>query len=559
MITLLGCTSNSPKWIDSSKINKDVRQHIDKLKSTHDSTLAIHLPDPGNHKIKSYWVQPHNKIVECLIYRDYINHYSKKTITPWNKENGAIGYKLFWDGSCKDGYAFGLGGEIEKGRGISRHTLSRYSSDAKIKPIRYIQEDYLNGYRREGDLNNHIYVDVGYENRYKSSFHYGLFSMHLLKDIVKIDKIKKYTKGTSNNVTYGLILNIDGYASKVTTISFDGTSLGQILDNKAISHTVKYGDGSHLSIVRGFFDSTEYSSNVTTYENKNNKLHGILNYEDTFEAGTIFERDVGKTKLYNNGALIGSVEKPEEYKNIINIIERDIIDFSNEALVKRALSLIAKKEYTDRVCSKSFVSGFTNDSEYKGVCSSLELDKKLTEYISLIGNIRRNSEKFKEVISEREWSQTLDLVKRHIIEDFSLRNIANAYMTSMKINQMKSNIEMRSNMDKNSSGLQWNPVYVRPGEGQNLGGGFGSSGFDSKPNIPNPNYYCETYTDDYVCNQNLMRKRYLGSSGSRYKYDLSSPFDRMEYSTDIGSQINDTFSSDKFLDQGQGQFGGGID
>jgi hypothetical protein len=56
-----------------------------------------------------------------------------------------------------------------------------------------------------------------------------------------------------------------------------------------------------------------------------------------------------------------------------------------------------------------------------------------------------------------------------------------------------------------------------------------------------------------------MKKRYLGSSGSRYRYDLSNPFDRSIYSTDVGAQINDTFSSDRFLDQGFGQFGGGSD
>ena len=56
-----------------------------------------------------------------------------------------------------------------------------------------------------------------------------------------------------------------------------------------------------------------------------------------------------------------------------------------------------------------------------------------------------------------------------------------------------------------------------------------------------------------------MNKRYLDSSGSRYGYDLSNQFDRSIYSTDIGVQINDRFSSHRFLDQGFGQFGDGSD
>ena len=143
-----------------------------------------------------------------------------------------------------------------------------------------------------------------------------------------------------------------------------------------------------------------------------------------------------------------------------------------------------------------------------------------------------------------------------------------AYTTAKRINKLQSNIIKAKRGEVRRSGLSASQIKLNDNDirlgGNSSGlkkyyqdGGFG--GFNNKSNKPNLNYYCNTYADDYVCNPSLMKKRYLGSSGSRYRYDLSNPFDRSIYSTDVGAQINDTFSSDRLLDQGQGQFGGGID
>jgi hypothetical protein len=492
------------------------------------------------------------------VYRDYINHYSKNPTVAWDKENSTADYQLLWDGLCKDGYASGLGREIERGKGVDRYTLSRYSSESRVKPVRYIQEDYLNGNRREGDLNNHIYVDVGYENRYKrlSVYAQGLHSTFPLEEVLKLDKIKKYTKGV-NNVTFGLMPSSNRYTSKVTSYS-----------PSFILYSVDYKDGSRLNIVRGFFDSPEYHSNTTSYNNKNGNLHGIFARGDTF-LDSIFTRDVGDTKLYNNGALLGLVEKPEKYENVVNAIEKDIVDFSNEALVKRALSLTVKKEYTDSVCDKPSISGFINEGEYKEICKSLKLDKELTNYINLVGNIRRNPEKLKSSVVAAHDTR-MDKWREEVgYPDIPWVNaLTVAYTTAKRINKLQSNIIKARRASVRRSGLSASQIKLNDNDirlgGNSSGlkkyyqdGGFG--GFNNKSNKPNLNYYCNTYADDYVCNPSLMKKRYLGSSGSRYRYDLSNPFDRSIYSTDVGAQINDTFSSDRFLDQGFGQFGGGSD
>jgi hypothetical protein len=490
------------------------------------------------------------------VYRDYINHYSKNPTVAWDKENGTADYQLLWDGLCKDGYASGLGREIEQGKGISRYTLSRYSSESRVKPVRYIQEDYLNGNRREGDLNNHIYVDVGYEDNH-IRIRRGFPHLYSLKKLLNID-IKKYTNGASKHITYGLISSDNGHVSKTTSISTSDSERDYWLLN-TISYVAKYKDGSKISILKGYFDSPELRQNEIAYKNKSDKLHGIFAHENTVDPGSIFERDAGDTELYSDGLLIGSVEKPEEYKNAIKSIEKDIVDFSNNALIKRALSLTVKKEYTDRICG---------DNTNKKICKSLELDKELTNYINLVGNIRRNSEKLKSNVVTAFNENVIKYAKESMFEPNFLADLASSYVTLRRINKMQSNIIKAKREEVRRSGLSTSQIKLSDNDirlgGNSSGlkkyyqdGGFG--GFNNKSNKPNLNYYCNTYADDYVCNPSLMKKRYLGSSGSRYRYDLSNPFDRSIYSTDVGAQINDTFSSDRLLDQGQGQFGGGID
>ncbi len=54
--------------------------------------------------------------------------------------------------------------------------------------------------------------------------------------------------------------------------------------------------------------------------------------------------------------------------------------------------------------------------------------------------------------------------------------------------------------------------------------------------------------------------KYRGSSGARYKYDLSIPTDAMRYEMDLKAQMQDSMSLDlkRDRDRGLGQWGGGI-
>ena len=56
--------------------------------------------------------------------------------------------------------------------------------------------------------------------------------------------------------------------------------------------------------------------------------------------------------------------------------------------------------------------------------------------------------------------------------------------------------------------------------------------------------------------------KYRGSSGTRYKYDLSNPGDQIRYELDVGAQIRDEIympiKPGVEIDRGLNQWGGGV-
>lgn len=60
-----------------------------------------------------------------------------------------------------------------------------------------------------------------------------------------------------------------------------------------------------------------------------------------------------------------------------------------------------------------------------------------------------------------------------------------------------------------------------------------------------------------------MEYKYKGSSGTRYKYDLSKPGDKIRYELDVGAQIRDNIympiKPGVEIDRGLNQYGGGVE
>ncbi len=92
-----------------------------------------HKTDP-EFAVQETWVQPVNKKEQCRIYLRY------------KKEDEAIklGAGHYWDGACKDGYAYGLGREFARSEDRFVEKLADYKSPGQ-EPTYYYQKDKLGG------------------------------------------------------------------------------------------------------------------------------------------------------------------------------------------------------------------------------------------------------------------------------------------------------------------------------------------------------------------------------------------------------------------------------
>lgn len=76
---------------------------------------------------------------------------------------------------------------------------------------------------------------------------------------------------------------------------------------------------------------------------------------------------------------------------------------------------------------------------------------------------------------------------------------------------------------------------------------------------------CSLFANDYGYNDSYSSdinddSNYEGMSGIKYKYDLSDPSDRIDYSMDLDAQMNDRLNVDPGvdMDRSMGHYGGGI-
>lgn len=78
-------------------------------------------------KSKIFYRQPRNKNIKCLI--------------PVSKIDKSI--DIYWDGECRDGYAYGLGREINISESVHIDYITRYSQDKKSKITPIIEINYM--------------------------------------------------------------------------------------------------------------------------------------------------------------------------------------------------------------------------------------------------------------------------------------------------------------------------------------------------------------------------------------------------------------------------------
>jgi hypothetical protein len=136
------------------------------------------------------WIQATNKKEPCKIHVGILNQ---------NDRTNDPEYKIFWDGKCKNGYAYGLGREFEKGILTNMEAIAIYSGK-KEEPKYYIQKNNLKNILIEGNINNGYIVKTFIKNEglnFDISYQYGfLYSKSLLPALII------YSSSFSDNLVF---------------------------------------------------------------------------------------------------------------------------------------------------------------------------------------------------------------------------------------------------------------------------------------------------------------------------------------------------------------------
>jgi len=320
------------------------------------------------------YVQPYNKKEKCKLW---MGHNAGEF--RWLEDDS---YKIFWDGKCKDGFASGLGREIETADMIDMWAIAIYK---KGKPTYYIQNDTLSDTLWEG------------LNSVESDEEYGVHTTIVVKN-----------KDIEISTAAGVINNKSGVY--------------------LVASSSPFGNGSYT--LRKQYQSFQYyyvnhSNNDTTnndfdfYLENNNGKHG-------WGIGKIKNEDIKTGEFINN--VVNIFNLPSSYNKKADAILKEVNAAQQKGFQGQEYSQKVKKQYIKRICKDSVKVTFMDNSEYKAICSnkaelavmqlvSDKLNKISQEKIARLENQRFNENQQKEQQHRQEMlameRARLTEIKRH--------------------------------------------------------------------------------------------------------------------------------------------------
>jgi len=302
------------------------------------------------------YVQPYNKKESCKIWMGYSggNAYFEED-----------SYKIAWDGKCKNGYASGLGREIESADMMDKLGIAIYK---KGKPTYYVTKDNLS--------------DVLFEG---------------IQDVRNDDSIGVTTiiKEKNNDID-------------VRTISgkYDGTK--HISYN---SYTSPFWNGSY-TYAKSYL-SFAYVYNNYEQNDMNNKIsfEFFMKNKKGVETGWVIGKQKKSTSLITGESIDGKFKPfklPQSYNDKADKILREIKDSSNKAYQAQEQAQKVKRQYLKRVCKKSVKVSWMDNDDYKDICSpkrEIALMKKINAKLQKISEekiARLEKQKYEEQQQKEE-------------------------------------------------------------------------------------------------------------------------------------------------------------
>lgn len=347
------------------------------------------------------WIQAANKKENCKLFVGY-NPNDDRTLKD--------GYKIFWDGECKNGYAYGLGREFEKVFLTNLEAIALYSGGEK-KPEYFIKKDNLANVTQEGDINNGNYVLITIKDdgmNFDVNYQYG----HFPRGITDIG-YRIYSNPFSPIVRY-----IKGF-----------NNFGYMIDD----------------ISNDEFNQSNY--NYNTIDAKSKQLNGF-----GFSAAKNNVRYDGETI---NGQLTRRVILPQSYVNYVSNIFNEIKNAGQVAIDAQKKALMVKQQYKDIICKDSVKVDFMDNNEYKAICNEdkklAELKKKMDIKLAQIEQqkqAKRQQQNEQRLIQAREAEANAAMRKAKAAEDANFNQSIQNFNNNMQMQQLNNNLMMNNFMPK---------------------------------------------------------------------------------------------------------------
>lgn len=297
------------------------------------------------------WIQPKNKKEPCKIFVSYLNE-------DYTKDDS---YKLFWDGGCKNGYAHGLGREIEKADLIDRWQIGIYRDG---KPNGYgMQYNNLHDLVIEGEMNYD-------ENKLDYQVHRKVFEKNGDINIM-------YRTGAMGTP---LLPNL-----YIETSPFW---------NNSIVHKKTYPNFYYQFRDLTQNDMTNIDFGFEIVDTKTNQRNGWG-----------YEKNKGQTIVkgeYINGKPNAANDLPDVYMTKADSIINEVKQANNKALEAQEHAQLIKKQYINKICKDSVKVSFMDNDEYKIVCNN---QKEKTLYSKVQDKLERITKEKIARLEQQRFSQ----------------------------------------------------------------------------------------------------------------------------------------------------------
>ncbi len=139
---LSGCAGKTMSKVTEEEVGKYEKMYF----AEYEQIKKKNKEKYANYQEPFKWIQPKNKKESCKVY---------VSINPNDDKTEKSDYSLFWDGECKDGYAYGLGREIENTMLNNIQQIGYYEKGKAVKY--YVSINSLDNVEVDGECSYNNY------------------------------------------------------------------------------------------------------------------------------------------------------------------------------------------------------------------------------------------------------------------------------------------------------------------------------------------------------------------------------------------------------------------